>query len=85
MHLNRDGGAGRDGALAAGAAGADIATDAGAAHVGDGGVRGGDTGALGAEVDAVNPELLEGGVGSGVPGQSGQGGEGEGLHDCEVT
>jgi hypothetical protein len=85
VHLDSDGGTSRDGALAAGAAGADIATDASSAHVGDGGVGARETGALGAEVDAVNPELLEGGVSSGVPGQSGQGGEGEGLHGCEVT
>jgi hypothetical protein len=82
VHLDGDGGAGLDGALARGAAGVGVAADLRGADVGDGRVGEDGARALAAKVDAVDPELLEGGVGGGVLRCEGdrEGGDAEGLH-----
>jgi len=80
VHLDGDGRTGGDRALAGGSAGAGIATNVGGRHVLDGRVGARKSGALAAVVDAVNPELLEGGVGSNVLRKGGQGRDAERLH-----
>lgn len=84
VHLNSDSAAGRDRALGARAGGTSVAANAATADASDGGVGRRDTGALRAEVDTVDPEVLEGSVGGNIAGQGGQSGKGEGLHGCEM-
>ena len=55
VHLDGDGGAGLDRALARGAAGVGVAADLGGANVGDGRVREDGARTLTAKVDAIDP------------------------------
>lgn len=82
VHLNGNGAASLDGALSSGASGTGVATHIVGGDICHGGVGRRATGALGAVIDAINPELLEGCVGGNVLGKdSREGSDGEGLHD----
>lgn len=75
VHLNGDGRSGLDRALLGDGAGAGVATDVVGVYVGDGGVGRRDTGALVVEVNAIDPEGLEGGVGGDIGCQPSEGGD----------
>ncbi len=85
VHLDGDSRASLDGALAPWAGCAGVAAHVGRRDVRHGGVGRREAGALGAIVDAVDPEVLEGGVGGRLLGPQGcQDGKGGRLHGREA-